>query len=108
MAGPRPIPRPDWSPLPHEGTAGVEGKVLLRSPTLVIAMLRFSPGGTIHEHDAPHDIDVVCLDGEGRVSVGGESFPFRAGESVRWPAGALHRLWTDAAEMTTLMFEHPA
>lgn len=80
--------------------------MLLRSPTLVLAVLRFAPGGTIHEHDAPIDIDVVCLEGDGFVSVGAERFPFRTGESVRWPAGALHRLWTEATEMTTLMVEH--
>jgi hypothetical protein len=57
VSGPQPIPRPDWSPLPYEGCVGVEGKVLLRSPTLALALLRFAPGGTIHEHEAPIDID---------------------------------------------------
>ena len=103
---PQPIPRPEWSPLPYEGCVGVEGKVLLRSPTLVLALLRFAPGGSIHEHDAPMDIDVVCLEGEGLVSVGDERFPFHAGESVRWPAGTMHRLWTEGTDMTTLMVEH--
>ena len=51
---------------------------------------------------------VVCRGGEGFVSVGRERFPFHAGESVRWPAGAMHRLWTEGAEMTTLMVEHPS
>jgi quercetin dioxygenase-like cupin family protein len=101
---PQPIPRPEWSPLPYEG---VEGKVLFRSPTLVLALLRFAPGGSIHEHDAPMDIDVVCLEGEGLVSVGRERFAFCAGESVRWPAGTMHRLWTEGTEMTTLMVENP-
>jgi quercetin dioxygenase-like cupin family protein len=73
----------------------------------MIAILRFSTGATIAEHDAPMDADVVCLDGEGFVSVGDESFPFRADQSVRWPARTMHRLWTEATEMTTLMIEHP-
>ena len=106
MTGPTPVPRPEWSPLPYEGCVGVEGKVLLRSPTLVLALLRFEPRGAIHEHEAPMDIDVVCLEGEGFVSVGKERFPFRSGESVRGPAGAMHRLWTEGAELTTLMVEH--
>ncbi len=80
--------------------------MLLRSPTLILALLRFAPDGTIHEHAAPMDIDVVCLEGQGFVSVGDERFPFSAGESVRWPTGAMHRLWTEATEMTTLMVEH--
>lgn len=107
MSGPAPVPRPDWSPLPYEGCVGVEGKVLLRSPTLALALLRFERGGTIHEHDAPTDIDVVCLEGEGFVSVGDQTFPIRAGESVRWPSGTMHQLWTEGTEMTTLMVEHP-
>jgi quercetin dioxygenase-like cupin family protein len=106
MSGPVPVPRPEWSPLPFEECVGVEGKVLLRSERLVLALLRFAPGGSIHEHDAPMEIDVVCLEGEGFVSVDAESFPFRAGESVRWPAGAMHRLWTEGTAMTTLMVEH--
>ena len=108
MSGPVAVPRPEWSALPYPGCVGVEGKVLLHSPELVLALLRFEPGGTIHEHAAAMVIDVVCLEGEGFVSVGAEQFPFRAGESVRWPAGAMHRLWTDATEMTTLMVEHHA
>jgi quercetin dioxygenase-like cupin family protein len=106
VSGPVPVPRPDWSPLPYEGCVGVEGKVLFRSAALVLALLRFAPGGSIHEHDAPMDIDVVCIEGDGLVSVGEDRFPLRAGESVRWPAGALHRLWTEGTEMTTLMVEH--
>ena len=107
MSGPAPVPRPDWSQLPHEGCVGVDGKVLLRSATLILALLRFAPGGSIPEHEAPMDVDVVCLEGEGFVGVGEERFPFRAGESIRWPAGALHRLWTEGSEMKTLMVEHP-
>ncbi|HEY1012355.1 MAG TPA: hypothetical protein VGE07_06575, partial [Herpetosiphonaceae bacterium] len=60
-----PVPRPDWSPLPDEGCRGVEGRVLLRQPHLSLAMLRFAPGGTIHEHAAEIEIDVICLEGEG-------------------------------------------
>jgi quercetin dioxygenase-like cupin family protein len=86
----------------------VEGKVLLRPPPLVIAMLRFAPGSSISEHQASMDVDVVCLDGAGFVSVGGEGFPFRAGEAIRWPAETMHRLWTETSEMTTLMVEHHA
>src|SRR5262249_40214314 len=103
---PAPVPRPQWSPLPHEGCTGVVGKVLLRAEEVFIAMLRFGPHGTIHEHAAGWEIDVICLEGSGFVSVDGEAAPLHAGEQIRWPAGAQHRLWTDGEGMTTLMVEH--
>jgi quercetin dioxygenase-like cupin family protein len=102
----QPVPRPAWSPLPFEGCVGVEGKVLLRLPHLSVVLLRLAPGGTIHEHAADIDIDVICLEGEGKTSVDGEQAMLRAGEQVRWPAGKAHRLWAEDQEMTTLMVEH--
>ena len=101
-------PRPSWSPLPFEGCHGVEGKVLLVLDHLSVAMLRFARQGAIHEHAAPHNVDVVCLEGRGRTSIGGEETEIGAGQSVRWPADVAHRLWTENDEMVTLMIEHLA
>jgi quercetin dioxygenase-like cupin family protein len=103
-----PFNRPDWTPLPYEGCREVEARGLVRLPHLSVAMLRFSPHGTIHEHAAEIEIDVLCLEGEGWTSVAGERAPLRAGQRVRWPAGQAHRLWTDGQPMLTLMLEHLA
>ena len=100
------VPRPDWAPLPREGCRGVEVKVLLEDDHLLVAMLRFGPHGTIDEHPSHVDGDVVCLDGRGMTSVGGEHALIRAGERVHWPADVPHRLWTEDSEMVTLMIEH--
>jgi quercetin dioxygenase-like cupin family protein len=102
----QPIPRPEWSPLPYDGCIHVEGKVLLRQPRLSLALLRFAPGGTIHEHPADIDIDVICLEGHGMTSVDGIAAELHASEHVRWPAGLPHRLWTEDCQMITLMVEH--
>jgi quercetin dioxygenase-like cupin family protein len=102
---PQPVPRPDWSPLPHDGCVNVDGRVLLVRDGLGLAMLRFAPGGTIHEHAAPHDIDVVCLEGEGFISVEDRVNAFVAGHWMTWPAGRVHRLWTAERGMITLMVE---
>jgi quercetin dioxygenase-like cupin family protein len=102
----RSVPRPDWAKLPRAGCRGVEVKVLLEFDHLLVAMLRFRPDGTIDEHAAPSDADVICLEGHGMTSVGGEPAPLHAGERVRWPAHASHRLWTEDSEMITLMVEH--
>jgi quercetin dioxygenase-like cupin family protein len=100
------IPRSEWSPLSQAGCVGVEGQLLLRLPQLSITMLRFAPGGTIHEHAAAIEIDVICLEGRGMTSVDGVEASLRAGERVRWPAGLLHRLWAEDESLTTLMIEH--
>ena len=102
---PQPIPRPDWSPLPHEGCVNVDGRVLLARDGLGLAMLRFAPQGTIHEHAAPHDIDVICLEGEGFISVEDRVNAFATGQWMTWPAGRVHRLWTADRGMITLMVE---
>ena len=103
---PRPLPRAAWAPLPRAGCVGVEGKVLLHQATLVLALLRFAPHGTIDAHAAPFAVDVVCLEGSGYQRVGDTETPLRAGEGVRWPAGQVHRLWSGGEPLLTLMVEH--
>src|SRR5207244_3337133 len=89
------MPRRNWDPLRRPGATGVTGRVMLNRAGIVIANLRFSPNATIDEHSAPFDVDVICISGEGFVSVGEQSSPFHAGERVVWPAGVNHRLWTE-------------
>jgi quercetin dioxygenase-like cupin family protein len=88
------------------GCTEVEAKVLLSQPELLLAMLRFQPHGTIHEHAADFEVDVVCLEGEGYTSVDDEVATLKAGQIVRWPAVKQHRLWTSDSQMQTLMVEH--
>ena len=102
-----PFPRPEWEPLPFEGCVGVEGKVLIRENDVFVALLRFEPGATIHEHPGPNDTIVACVEGEGYTSVAGETAAIRAGQQARWPKGVPHRLWTEDAAMVTLMVERP-
>ena len=101
------VKRPQWSPLPYDGCTGVEGKVFLELAHLALAMLRFQPHATIHEHAAPFDIDVVCIEGSGYTSVNGNAASLHAGQKIRWPADYAHRLWTESDTMITLMVEHP-
>jgi quercetin dioxygenase-like cupin family protein len=96
----------DWVTVDRPGAHGVEARILRRGPGLLAVMLRFAPGATIDPHAAPHNIDVVCVSGQGFVSVGDETAPFVEGNSIHWPAGVTHRLWTEGAGMLTLMLEH--
>lgn len=100
--------REQREPLPFEGCRSVDGKVLLVQEGLSLALLRFAENATIHKHPAPFPVDVVCLEGSGRVTVGDDEATLSAGERVRWPADVPHRLWTEDTTMLTLMVEHPA
>lgn len=100
------MPRAQWSPLPMEGCVGVQGRVLLATPALLVAMLKLEPNGTIHEHAADWDIHAICLEGEGCVSVGDEIAEIHAGQWVQWPTWKQHRLWTQESAMVALMLEH--
>lgn len=104
-AKPRSVPRPQWSPLPRAGCVNVQAKVLYKQADLVLAMLDFAPNATIDEHSADFDIEVVCLKGSGFVSVGTEVSELKVDQTVSWPKGTMHRLWTTTAAMTTLMVE---
>ena len=103
------FPHTEWVPLPRKGCVRVEYKPLLKLEHLALVQLRFGKEAHIDEHVAQYEIDVICLEGGGYVSVGDENARFRAGDRVRWPAGELHQLWTmDEDEMVTLMVEHVA
>ena len=98
-------PRPDWAAFSLHQSHGVEFRVLLDRDGLVIAGLRFAKLASIGEHAAEIDIDVICVQGRGFVSVDSHSQPFSAGQQAFWPAGQLHRLWTAGSKMETLMVE---
>ena len=99
------MPSLNWEPIRRQRTVGVNGRVLLNRNGIVIANLKFALGATIDEHSAAIEIDVLCLDGRGFVSVDGKSSPLGAGQCVVWPPGVNHRLWTENAAMETLMVE---
>lgn len=99
------MPRAHWTPVPREGVVGVTARVMLNRAGIAIANLKFAAQATIDEHSAPFEIDVICLAGEGFVSIDNDSSAFRAGDRVVWPMGVNHRLWTEGSEMETLMVE---
>ncbi len=107
MPGPeiRPFKRPDWEPVPMEGFVNVEGKVIVGDDDLVLALLRFGEHGRINPHAGPNNTLVSCIEGSGFTSVDGETAELHAGQTVFWPAGVHHDLWTEASTMTTLMYE---
>ena len=102
----RPVPKRDWTPLGSPGTRNVEGKMLLILDNLTVALLRLGQDGEIPERSAPYPTDVVCIEGGGFTEVADEEAELREGYSVRWPADARRRLWTESETMTVLVIEH--
>ena len=102
----RPVPRGEWTPLGAADVTNVDGKVLLVLDNLTVALMRFSPNGSIPERAPPYPTDVVCVSGGGFTEVGGQEGEIREGYSVRWPADTRRRLWTETETMTVLVVEH--
>jgi quercetin dioxygenase-like cupin family protein len=107
-----PVPRWDWMlPPPGSGHRGVDARVLFREPAgseepdFFVSMLRFGRGAAIQEHadERGGTHEVICLEGSGFTSLGGEKAPIRAGQRVTWPPSIVHGLWTEDDEMVTLM-----
>lgn len=98
-------PKPIWAELPRPGCKNVRFRVLLVKDNLAIANLRFSKDATIDRHEAPFEIDVICIEGRGCTSIDDETFTIEAGQTIRWPKGREHCLWTEGEEMETIMVE---
>ena len=81
MHGPRieSFKRPDWEPLPYDGVANVEGRVLFFDEKLGLALLRFGEHANIHPHAGPNDTVVSCLEGHGFTRVGEDVAELRFG-----------------------------
>jgi quercetin dioxygenase-like cupin family protein len=119
-------------PIPTPGVEGVQAAVillpaqiagLLSQPELAeryqgvplvvdrpvsVAALFFDARAHIHEHDAEHPILFVIIGGSGYVRVGGPDAPaepVQAGYAVLWPAGVLHKAWTEGEPMQALAIE---
>ena len=48
---------------------------------------------------------MICLEGEGFVSVEDRVYTLARGQWLSWPARRLHRAWTGERGMITLMVE---
>ncbi len=100
------FPKPDWHLLEKDGCTGVEAKVCLVDKRSVVAMLRLNQHANTDVHPAPYDIHVLCIEGAGYAMCDGEVTEICAGESVLWPKGKEHNIYTEGSVMTTVMLEH--
>lgn len=75
--------------------AAVVSRTLLDTDGGTVTAFAFDEGERLTEHSAPHDAVLQVLDGTAEVTVAGETYEVRAGESVLLPADVSHAV--DAA-----------
>lgn len=68
----------------------VVSKTLLKKDTGTITLFAFDAGQGLSEHTAPFDATVYVVDGQARITIGGEAHQVRAGEAIIMPADVPH------------------
>lgn len=70
----------------------VVSKTLLDKKAGTLTLFAFATGQGLSEHTAPYDATVQVTDGEGAITIGGETQIVKAGELIIMPAGIPHSL----------------
>lgn len=74
----------DYSP------GSVVSRTLVKGPAGTMTLFAFDEGQGLSEHSAPFDAVVQVLEGESRLTIGGETVPARGGQTVLMPANVPH------------------
>ncbi len=70
----------------------VVSKTLLKKTTGNITLFAFDAGQGLSEHTAPFDAVVYILDGQARITIGGQPRSVNQGEMLIMPANISHAL----------------
>ena len=68
----------------------VVSKTLAQNDAVSVTLFAFDKGEEISTHESGGDALVLCLDGEGRITVDGVEHILHEGESILMPARHLH------------------
>ena len=71
----------------------IVSKTLVQNPAVSITLFSFDKGEEISTHESGGDAFVTCLDGVGQVTIDGEEYLLREGESIVMPAGHPHAVY---------------
>lgn len=71
----------------------VVSKTLAQNSALSITLFSFAKGEEISTHKSGGDAFVTCLDGVGKITIDGEEYLLREGESIVMPAGHPHSVY---------------
>ena len=73
-------------------TGQVVSRTLAQGKTLSLTLFAFDKGEEISTHSSAGDALVYLMDGEAEITIGGEKFQLKKGETVVMPAGIPHAL----------------
>ena len=65
---------------------------IIRKDTGTVTVFAFDEGQGLSEHTAPFDAMVTILDGEGEITISGNPFRVKEGETIIMPANQPHAL----------------
>lgn len=71
----------------------VVSKTLAQNAAVSVTLFSFDKGEEISTHESGGDAFVTCLDGVGQITIDGQDFLLREGESVVMPAGHPHAVF---------------
>ncbi len=70
----------------------VVSRTIVDKNTGTVTLFAFGKGQGLSEHTAPFDALVYVLEGEARITISGESFYLKGGETIIMPADKPHAL----------------
>ena len=71
----------------------VVSKTLAQNDALSVTLFSFDQDEEISTHASGGDAFVTCLDGVGRITIDGEAYLLREGQSIVMPAGHPHAVY---------------
>lgn len=71
----------------------IVSKTLAQNDHVSLTLFAFEKGEEISTHASDGDAMVICLDGEGRITIEGTSHTLHAGETIIMPAGKPHAVF---------------
>ena len=68
----------------------VVSRTLAQNAAVSVTLFSFDKGEEISTHESGGDAMVTCLDGVGRITIDGQPYKLRAGQSIVMPAHHPH------------------
>lgn len=71
----------------------IVSKTLIQNQSLSITLFAFDKGEEISAHESKGDAFVTCLDGIGEITIDGQKYELKEGESIVMPANHPHAVF---------------
>ena len=71
----------------------VVSKTLVQNPNVNLTLFSFDKGEEISTHSSHGDAMVYVIDGQAEITIGGEKFNVKAGETIVMPAEIPHAVY---------------